>query len=49
MIAVAGVTFQTDAVLAGVIIIAGTSLVVTLLFRRIEAHFQSWKPKAQPA
>ena len=45
LIAVAGNTFQTDKVFVGVVIVAFAGLVFTAIFNRIEAHFQSWKPK----
>jgi ABC-type nitrate/sulfonate/bicarbonate transport system permease component len=45
LIAVAGNTFQTDKVFVGVVIVAFAGLVFTGIFNRIEAHFQSWKPK----
>jgi NitT/TauT family transport system permease protein len=44
LIAVAGNTFQTDKVFVGVMIVASAGLIFTLLFNRIERHFQSWKP-----
>jgi ABC-type nitrate/sulfonate/bicarbonate transport system permease component len=45
LIAIAGNTFQTDKMFVGVVIIAGFGLLVTALFSRIEAHYQSWKPQ----
>jgi ABC-type nitrate/sulfonate/bicarbonate transport system permease component len=45
LIAVAGNTFQTDKVFVGVVIVAFAGLVFTGIFNRVEAHFQSWKPK----
>lgn len=44
LIAVAGNTFQTDKVFVGVMIVACAGLLFTVLFNRIEGHFQSWKP-----
>ena len=44
LIAVAGTTFQTDKVLVGVVIIAAAGMFLTALARRIEDHFQSWRP-----
>jgi NitT/TauT family transport system permease protein len=44
-IAVAGNTLQTDKVFAGVAIIAFTGVVFTQLFKRIEDHFESWRPQ----
>src|SRR5207244_4239363 len=45
LIAVAGNTFQTDKVFAGVIIISSGGVLITAIFQRIENHFQSWKPQ----
>jgi NitT/TauT family transport system permease protein len=44
LIAVAGNTFQMDKVFAGVVLIAGAGMAITEVFKRIENHFQSWKP-----
>lgn len=44
LIAVAGNTFQMDKVFVGVVLIAVAGMVITDLFRRLENHFQSWKP-----
>lgn len=44
LIAVAGNTFQMDKVFAGVVLIAVVGMVITDFFRRLENHFQSWKP-----
>jgi NitT/TauT family transport system permease protein len=44
MMAKAGATFQTAKVFAGLIIIAGTGLLVTSILQRIERRFQAWKP-----
>jgi ABC-type nitrate/sulfonate/bicarbonate transport system permease component len=43
-IAVAGNTLQTDKVFVGVMIIATTGVVFTEVLRRIERHYQSWRP-----
>jgi ABC-type nitrate/sulfonate/bicarbonate transport system permease component len=45
LIAVAGNTFQTDKVFVGVTLIAGAGVFFTAIFKRIEDHFQTWKPK----
>ncbi len=45
LIAVAGNTFQTDKVMVGVLIIASMGVLFTTLFKRIENHFQSWRPQ----
>src|SRR5206468_12808109 len=44
LIAIAGQTFQTPKMFAGVIIIAGTGMLLTALLQRIEDRFQSWRP-----
>jgi NitT/TauT family transport system permease protein len=43
LISVAGNTFQTDLVFAGVVIIAVFGLIFTWLLTRLENHFQSWR------
>ncbi len=45
LIAIASQTFQTPKALAGVILIAGTGMVLTTLLQRIENRFQSWRPQ----
>lgn len=45
LIAVAGNTFQTDKVFVGVMIIAVAGMLITAGFKRIEDHFQSWRPQ----
>ncbi len=45
LIAVAGNTFQTDKVFVGIVIIAGAGMVLTALFKKIEDHYQSWRPE----
>ncbi len=45
LIAVAGNTFQTDKVFVGVTIIAVAGMLITALFKKIEDHFQSWRPQ----
>lgn len=47
LIAVAGNTFQTDLVFAGIVIIAIFGLVSTWIITRLEQHFQSWRQTAQ--
>ena len=44
MMAKAGATFQTSKVFAGLIIIAGTGILITAMLQRIERRFQAWKP-----
>jgi ABC-type nitrate/sulfonate/bicarbonate transport system permease component len=43
LISVAGNTFQTDLVFAGVVIIALFGLIFTWLLSKLEARFQSWR------
>lgn len=43
LISVAGNTFQTDLVFAGVVIIAVFGLIFTWVLTRLERHFQSWR------
>ena len=45
LIAVAGNTFQTDKVFVGVVIIAAAGMFITATFKRIEDHFQAWRPQ----
>ncbi len=45
LIAIAGQTFQTPKMLAGVILIAGTGMLMTTVLQRIENRFQSWRPQ----
>ena len=44
MMATAGATFQTSKVFVGLVIVASTGVVLTILLSRIEQRFQSWKP-----
>ena len=45
LIAISGQTFQTPKMLAGVILIAGTGMILTTIFQRVENRFQSWRPQ----
>lgn len=45
LIAVSGNVLQTDKVMVGVIIIAGMGVTCTAVLKRIEDHFQSWRPQ----
>ena len=45
LIAIAGQTFQTPKMLAGVILIAGTGMLLTTMIQRVENRFQSWRPQ----
>jgi ABC-type nitrate/sulfonate/bicarbonate transport system permease component len=47
LIASAGQTFQTPKMLAAVMLIAGTGMVLTTIFQRIENRFQSWRPQTR--
>lgn len=44
MMAKAGATFQTPKVFAGLIMIAGTGILITSVLQRIERRFQAWRP-----
>jgi ABC-type nitrate/sulfonate/bicarbonate transport system permease component len=46
MMAKAGATFQTPKVFAGLIIIAGTGILLSTIIQRIENRFQAWRPRA---
>src|SRR2546425_90663 len=43
--AIAGATFQSDKVFAGLIIIATTGMVLTYILQRLERHFDAWRPQ----
>ncbi len=43
MMSVAGATFQTDRVMVGLLIIAGSGMLLTELLRIIERRFESWR------
>lgn len=45
IIASAANAYRTDLVFAGVIIIAGSGVILTSVFMKIERYFQSWKPE----
>jgi NitT/TauT family transport system permease protein len=45
LIAIAGQTFQTPKMLAGVMLIAGTGMLLTMILQRIENRFQAWRPQ----
>jgi len=45
LVAIAGQTFQTPKMLAGVMIIAGTGMLLTTILQRVENRFQSWRPQ----
>ncbi|MEP9380741.1 ABC transporter permease [Nocardioides sp. KR10-350] len=46
MIANAGIAFQTDKVMAGIVVVATIGVILTGITRRIERHFQKWRPAA---
>ncbi|MDE3112608.1 MAG: ABC transporter permease [Chloroflexota bacterium] len=45
MMAIAGNTFQSDKVFAGLIIIALAGLILTYILQRLEHHFDAWRPQ----
>jgi NitT/TauT family transport system permease protein len=47
MMSIAGSTFQTDKVYVGIIFLAATALTFTSLLRRLEARFESWRPRSR--
>ncbi len=49
LITVAGATFQTDKVFAGILIITATGVVVVELLNRLERRFDAWRPKVGSA
>jgi len=44
MMSVAGNTFQTDKVMVGLVIIAGSGIALTQVLKMIEARFDVWRP-----
>jgi ABC-type nitrate/sulfonate/bicarbonate transport system permease component len=46
-IAIAGATFQTAKVFAGVIIVASTGILITTVLTRLEARFDQWRPRSR--
>jgi ABC-type nitrate/sulfonate/bicarbonate transport system permease component len=44
MMATAGATFQTSKVFVGLVIVATTGVLLTLILSKIEQRFQTWKP-----
>jgi len=49
LIAIAGNTFQTDKVFAGILIVTFTGLVTVELLNRLERRFDAWRPKVGSA
>jgi NitT/TauT family transport system permease protein len=45
MMMIAGQTFQSSTVFAGLFIIAVAGLLLTLLLQRLERHFDAWRPR----
>ena len=45
MMAVAGATFQSSKVFAGLFLIAGAGMLMTFTLQRLEQRFQAWRPK----
>ena len=49
LIAIAGNTFQTDKVFAGILIVMVTGLVTVEVLNRLERRFDAWRPKVGAA
>ena len=49
LITVAGATFQTDKVFVGILIITITGILTIELLKRLEQHFDRWRPKVGSA
>jgi len=45
MISYAGQTFQTDTLLAGVVVVAAAGMLFTAAAERVRRHFQRWRPE----
>jgi NitT/TauT family transport system permease protein len=45
LISLSSNNFQTDRVFVGVAIVAGAGVLFTVLLRRIEGHYQAWRPQ----
>ncbi len=45
MMAIAGATFQTAKVFAGLLIIASAGITLTYILQRLERHFDAWRPQ----
>jgi len=45
MMAIAGATFQSSKVFAGLFFIATTGMVLTYILQRLERHFDAWRPQ----
>ena len=46
MMAVAGATFQSSKVFAGLFLIAGTGMLMTISLQKLEQRFEAWRPRA---
>ncbi|HYR94168.1 MAG TPA: ABC transporter permease [Methylomirabilota bacterium] len=45
MMAIAGATFQSSKVFAGLVFIAATGMLLTYILQRLERHFDAWRPQ----
>jgi NitT/TauT family transport system permease protein len=45
MMAIAGATFQSSKVFAGLFFIAATGMALTYILQRLERHFDAWRPQ----
>jgi NitT/TauT family transport system permease protein len=45
MMAIAGATFQSSKVFAGLFFIAATGMLLTYILQRLERHFDDWRPQ----
>jgi NitT/TauT family transport system permease protein len=45
LMAIAGATFQSDKVFAGLIIIASAGMLTTMFLQRLERKFEAWRPR----
>jgi ABC-type nitrate/sulfonate/bicarbonate transport system permease component len=45
MMAIAGATFQSSKVFAGLFFIASTGMLLTYILQRLERHFDAWRPQ----
>jgi NitT/TauT family transport system permease protein len=45
LISLSSNNFQTDKVFVGVAIVAGAGILFTILLRRIESHYDAWRPR----
>jgi NitT/TauT family transport system permease protein len=45
MMMIAGATFQSSKVFAGLFLIAAAGLLMTYALQRLERHFDAWRPQ----